>query len=407
MTTSTTSPPKPRTRPAPSQRDQEIYREYQAAGKRQSDLAEKYKLTQCRISQIIRRIDQWLAAGQPVQSPMSKVQGQEGPASTLDFGPGTLDSARETLDRVLERERLNFVCRHAIREFSSERVTVTHKKGTRGDKAIDETTERREPPSIQCLKVILQANAQFSRLESRVVGQASRRPVVAVGWDKAAPAAGPPQPDFAQPDSELASQPAVGETAVQWEFPDFPPENGWYSPVRDERGWIVAWQRTEHQTPDSYGRRTGGIEPAAEQESSLPETEAPAADEEWTPPTDLAPPPPIKLGMAPRRTGAWSPPTPEQYAQKLQEIRERTRSSTCAPPQQSPQAPAAQKVAPESAKQKTSPPLPHMPAELRPLYEKIRRVHQMQAKGLPYLAFLDEQEQRQMYLLPPIILEPS
>jgi len=52
---------------------------------------------------------------------------------------------------------MSFVCREAIREFQADRVTVTTKKGSRGDCAIDETTERREPKNLQCLKIIVQA----------------------------------------------------------------------------------------------------------------------------------------------------------------------------------------------------------------------------------------------------------
>src|SRR5206468_4433127 len=41
-------------------------------------------------------------------------------------------------------------------------------KGTHGGKDIDETTERLLPPNLQCLKVVLQANNQLSRLEKEV-----------------------------------------------------------------------------------------------------------------------------------------------------------------------------------------------------------------------------------------------
>ena len=53
---------KPRTRPAPSSRDQQIYLDYQTSGKLQDELAEQYGLTQCRISQIIRRVEKWVHA---------------------------------------------------------------------------------------------------------------------------------------------------------------------------------------------------------------------------------------------------------------------------------------------------------------------------------------------------------
>src|SRR5438045_9669195 len=51
--------PCPRKLPAPSRRNLQIYLDYQVHGLRQTQLAEKYNLTQCRVSQILRRIDAW------------------------------------------------------------------------------------------------------------------------------------------------------------------------------------------------------------------------------------------------------------------------------------------------------------------------------------------------------------
>src|SRR4051794_17791637 len=162
MTTTAVRPPKSRRCRAPSARAQQIYLDYQTTGRSQAELAKDYNLTQCRISQIIRRVRAWLAAGGSVQSPKSEVQSQDDSAATLDLGPGTLDPAG--LDRALQREYLSFVCRHAIQQFDADRVTTTTKKGTRGDKPIDETTERREPKSIQCLKIMVQAAKALSAL---------------------------------------------------------------------------------------------------------------------------------------------------------------------------------------------------------------------------------------------------
>ena len=61
MTTSSIHPPKPRRRGVPSERDQQIYLDYQTTGRTQTELAEQYGLTQCRISQIICRVEAWLA----------------------------------------------------------------------------------------------------------------------------------------------------------------------------------------------------------------------------------------------------------------------------------------------------------------------------------------------------------
>jgi hypothetical protein len=142
-------PRKPRKRPAPSQRDQQIYVEYQITGRRQVELAEKHGLTQTRISQIIRRVAAWRANSDPRET-------------------GDLTQAeRERLDRWLEYERLSFVCREAMHHFQQQQKLVAHKHGTRDDKTFDETTERLLPPNLQCLKILLAANAQLGKLEQK------------------------------------------------------------------------------------------------------------------------------------------------------------------------------------------------------------------------------------------------
>src|SRR5207253_5579989 len=78
------------------------------------------------------------------QNPKSEIQNQN-------------DADPAHLDRAIQRSYVNFVCREAIRQFETDRVTTTTKTGTRGDKTIDETTQRREPQSLQCLQIILQA----------------------------------------------------------------------------------------------------------------------------------------------------------------------------------------------------------------------------------------------------------
>ena len=51
--------------------------------------------------------------------------------------------------------------------FCDQHKTITHKHGTHGEKSVDETTERTIPPSIQCLKVVLQATRQLSDLADK------------------------------------------------------------------------------------------------------------------------------------------------------------------------------------------------------------------------------------------------
>jgi hypothetical protein len=142
-------PRKPRKRPAPSQRDQDIYVEYQITGRRQTELAEKHKLTQTRVSQIIRRVAAWRANSDPRD---------EGDLTQVE---------RQRLDRWLEHERLNFICREAMHHFCQQQKLIAHKHGQRDDKTFDETTERLLPPNLQCLKILLAANAQLSKLEQK------------------------------------------------------------------------------------------------------------------------------------------------------------------------------------------------------------------------------------------------
>src|SRR5262245_50977562 len=148
----------PRKRPTPSARDQQIYLDYQTSAKLQSELAKQYDLTQCRISQIIRRVEKWLCAAPDELSETSD------------------PLARQRLRSRLQFELLTTAARHALRHFQEQQKTVTHKKGTRGGKEIDETTERLLPPSIQCLKVVLQANNQLSRLEKQPAPDAEQQP---------------------------------------------------------------------------------------------------------------------------------------------------------------------------------------------------------------------------------------
>jgi hypothetical protein len=141
----------PRTskRRTPSPRDQQIYLDYQLTGLRQIDLAEKHRLTQCRISQIIRHVEAWRASSNP-----------------RDIGELSANKQRR-LDRWLERQRYNHILREAMRGFREEQKTVTHKTGKRGETTIDETTERRQPSNVQHLKVALSAARQLSQLEDK------------------------------------------------------------------------------------------------------------------------------------------------------------------------------------------------------------------------------------------------
>src|SRR6187431_2149262 len=97
----------PRKRPAPSARDQEIYLAWQVHGQTQDQLAEKHKLTQCRVSQIVRKVAAWRSKADPRE---------EGELTTRQ---------QKRLDRWLEHERLGAIARQAIQSFHQEQRTLT------------------------------------------------------------------------------------------------------------------------------------------------------------------------------------------------------------------------------------------------------------------------------------------
>jgi hypothetical protein len=128
----------------PSSRDQEIYAKYNFEGRRQTELAADYGLSQNRISEIIRRVTAWKSSVDSAH--------QESPQ----------DHAR--LLRQVQDERLNLICREAIRHFYDSQTTITRKSGTRGDKPFEERTERTTSGNLQCLKVLLAATRELRQL---------------------------------------------------------------------------------------------------------------------------------------------------------------------------------------------------------------------------------------------------
>jgi len=282
------TPRRPRRRPAPTQRDQQIYVDYQIGSTRQTALAEKYRLTQCRISQIVRRVKHWIQCSDSAGVALSGSAGvavggaadhgrkaSSSRGSLRDQPPPACSNANAKLrlQRRLEHERLNFVCREAMRHFQEEQKTVTHKKGDRGNTSIDETTERRLPPNVQCLKVVLQANAQLSRLESRPPldddraesDHDFRQKLEAWLVHKRHQAAqdgkvpnnsneefvihelvgivlGEPNRGVALDLLALyAGKKLVDRKPYDDSPPQVPPRNGWYYPMYDAHGSLVAW----------------------------------------------------------------------------------------------------------------------------------------------------------------------
>jgi hypothetical protein len=140
---------KPRRRAAPSQRDQQLYVEYQTSGVTQLELAEKYQLTQCRISQIVRRVAAWRGGIDPAGRPLP---------------PGDLTQQEQRrLDRWLERQRNEAIFKAALRKIDLPQITTTTK--TDADGQVKERAVREQPPNVQYLKVAQRANEQLFRRE--------------------------------------------------------------------------------------------------------------------------------------------------------------------------------------------------------------------------------------------------
>lgn len=139
---------RPRKKPAPSARDQELYVAYQTTGLTQTELAGQYGLTQCRVSQIVRRVEAWRATANPQP-------GAEAP------GERTVRQ-QQRLDRWLERERSEAILRDALRHFNQPQQVKTTKTGPRGE----EVTVRELPANVQWLKVAQRANQQLFQREA-------------------------------------------------------------------------------------------------------------------------------------------------------------------------------------------------------------------------------------------------
>jgi hypothetical protein len=140
---------KPRRKPSPSQRDQELYVLYQTTGMTQDELAEKYRLTQCRVSQIVRRVEKWRAEINPQPHDLT-------PAG------GKTPVEQRRLDRWLERERSEAIIKQALRNSERPQQVKTTKTGPNGE----EVTIRELPTSPQWLRLAQRANEQLFRRDA-------------------------------------------------------------------------------------------------------------------------------------------------------------------------------------------------------------------------------------------------
>src|SRR5262245_19709770 len=140
----------PRQKRPPSARDQAIYLDRQTRGCSQQQLAADNRLSQSRISQILRRVEQWRANLRPQAE-------------------GELDHAeRQRLERWLERERQQAIYDRAIRAFdTAPRELKTTKEGQRGGTDYRETTIREQPPGTPLLRVAQRAADALGKIADK------------------------------------------------------------------------------------------------------------------------------------------------------------------------------------------------------------------------------------------------
>jgi Sigma-70, region 4 len=140
----------PRKKRAPSMRDQAILVAYRVEGRTQEDLAEKYRLSQRRISAIISRVERWRA-------------------DVIPAAEGELDrKQRERFERWAERERLQGIQSRAMRAYDTQPTELkTVREGHRDGKPFREETTRQLPPNVQLLKVALRASVDLGKLNDK------------------------------------------------------------------------------------------------------------------------------------------------------------------------------------------------------------------------------------------------
>src|SRR5262245_46844027 len=106
----------PRKKRIPSPRDQAMYLARLTHGVTQEELAKEHRLSQSRVSQILRRVAKWWANLRP------EPEGELAPEE------------RQRLERWLERERQQAIYDRGIRGFdSAAKQLTTTKSGERGD----------------------------------------------------------------------------------------------------------------------------------------------------------------------------------------------------------------------------------------------------------------------------------
>jgi hypothetical protein len=129
----------PRKKRPPSERDQALFDLQQAKGWTQERIAIEHRLSQSRVSQILRRVAAWREAQQRAQE-----------AERV----GEQDRRQSRLERARQEELYS----RALRELDGTPSELTMIRRThRGQAMVCETTTRQQLPSVQWLKLALRA----------------------------------------------------------------------------------------------------------------------------------------------------------------------------------------------------------------------------------------------------------
>jgi hypothetical protein len=335
----------------------------------------------------------------------------------------TCNAAHADLDRALLRRYMSFACREAIRQFQADRVTVTTKKGSRGDRAIDETTKRREPPPVQCLNILIRACALLERLQrvqSPKSDQSQKKPATTSDLGPAtldsSPAVSPNDPYSIDASSEEMRRLKVENWLAS--------ERGKRKPRRpdgnidfdcvDAAELVSAVLAEPHDgraleiIAADIGKRlvdkAGAVIPVCQN----PETET-ESNTETDEPRDLAPPPSPTRPLTRSSASDLALPASDDtlsYGERMRrELRARV-NSICARSGPPPQPPAPQTVTVKLDLPKVISP-PKVPPELQTLYDKVVHLQRMRAKRLPCSVHFTPEEESQLWRLPSIYLEDA
>ena len=153
----------PRKKRPPSARDEAIYLLKSVKGWTQQQLAAEFRLSQSRVSQVLRRYEAWRAAARPQSS-------------------GELDHAQQQrVERWLEKKRYEELYERSMRDYdAAPRRLKTIKSSERDGKPFRETTVREVQRPVQLLRIAQRA--------AQDLGQAAEKPPLPLDRDPQAEA---------------------------------------------------------------------------------------------------------------------------------------------------------------------------------------------------------------------------